>query len=61
MKPIKLKSTLLIALALFISTSGIAEDDHAFKKEIKGRQAVMQVYSYNFGLLGGYGQRKISL
>lgn len=58
MKLIKLKSTLLIAVALFISTSGIAKEDHAFKKQIKGRQAVMQVYSYNLGLLGGMAKGK---
>ena len=57
MKPIKLKSTLLIVAALFISASSMADEDYAFKKEIEGRQAVMQVYAYNLGVTWRYGQR----
>ena len=58
MKPIKLKSTLLIVAALFTSASSMADEDYAFKKEINGRQAVMQIYSYNLGLLGDMAKGK---
>jgi len=48
----KLLGKSAIVLALCATSSLAVADDFPFKKQITARQAFMQVYAYNLGLLG---------
>ena len=55
----KVKLIAVIAAALLVATSGFAKDDGPHDKAIKARQALMQLYSFNLGILGGMAKGKI--
>ncbi len=42
----------VISVALFATTPSLAKDDGPHDKAIKARQALMQLYSFNLGILG---------
>ncbi len=46
------KFALMLACAGMVTTSAAMAEDFPFKKQIKARQAFMQLYAYNLGLLG---------
>lgn len=49
----------LVSAVLFTTTPSFAADDGPHDKAIKGRQALMQLYSFNMGILGGMAKGKI--
>jgi len=51
--------TAFVTLALFMATPAIAEDDGPHDKAIKARQSLMQLYSFNLGILAGMAKGKI--
>lgn len=52
------KSGLLMSISLAVSATAIAGEGFPYEKEIKARQAFMQVYAYNLGLLGAMAKEK---
>lgn len=54
----KLRITASILLAALVATSSIAQDKGPHDNAIKGRQALMQVYSFNLGILGAMAKEK---
>lgn len=55
----KLRLIAVFAVALIATGSGFASDDGPHDKAIKARQALMQLYSFNLGILGGMAKGKI--
>ena len=49
----------VVSIALFTASSVFAEDDGPHDKAIKARQALMQLYSFNLGILGGMAKGDI--
>lgn len=49
----------VISLALFTASSVFAEDEGPHDKAIKARQSLMQLYSFNLGILAGMAKGKI--
>ena len=49
----------VVSIALFTASSVFAEDDGPHDKAIKARQALMQLYSFNLGILGGMAKGEI--
>ncbi len=54
----KLRFTASFLLALLVATSSIAQDKGPHDNAIKGRQALMQLYSFNMGILGAMAKEK---
>ena len=52
MKPYRVSIVALVAGLFLISSVHVLAEDFPFKKQIKARQAFMQIYAYNLGLLG---------
>ena len=49
----------VVSIALFTASSVFAEDDGPHDKAIKARQALMQLYSFNLGILGGMAKGEV--
>ena len=56
---IKVLATAGIVIALGVATQGSFAADEPFAKEVKARKAVMQVYSFNLGILGAMAKGKM--
>lgn len=49
----------VISMVLFTTSNAFAEDDGPHDKAIKARQSLMQLYSFNLGILAGMAKGKV--
>ena len=54
----KVRLITLLSAAMFVTTASFAADDGPHDKAIKARQALMQLYSFNLGILSGMAKGK---